>query len=117
LDFDCIPTLSPNCLSLNGLFWRFVFHPSTNQAWPYLASETRWDWVYLWWYGWDWRSFLIGHFFFIVRTCFFLDFVYLFGFGPTLGLGGDNEQIRWESVSTRSFWPNLATESLRRNGH
>jgi hypothetical protein len=52
LNFDTIPSLSPNCLSLSSLFWIFVSHPSTNQAWPCLASETRWDW----------RSFLIGHF-------------------------------------------------------
>jgi hypothetical protein len=45
--------------------------------------------------------------FFIVRICTFLDFVCLFGFGPTLGRGGNNEQIRWESVATRPFWPNL----------
>jgi hypothetical protein len=25
-------------------------------------------------------------------------------------LGGNNEQIRWESVPTRPFWPNLSNK-------
>jgi hypothetical protein len=32
----------------------------------------------------------------------------LFGFGPTLG--GNKEQIKWESVPTRPFWSNLSNK-------
>jgi hypothetical protein len=34
----------------------------------------------------------------------------LVGFGPTLG--GNNEQIRWDSVPTRPFWPNLSNKEV-----
>jgi hypothetical protein len=34
----------------------------------------------------------------------------LVGFGPTCVCGGSNQQIRWESVPIRPFWPNLGNK-------
>jgi hypothetical protein len=77
LNFDDIPLLSPDCLSLSSLFWRFVFHPNTNQVWLCLASETRWDRMRSGWYGQRLKIFLDWSLsFLIVRICSFLDFVW-----------------------------------------
>jgi hypothetical protein len=100
LNFDGIPPLSPNCLSLSSLFWIFVSHPSTSQAWPCLAFETRQDWAHSGWYGRKLKIFLDWSLsIFIVRICSFLDFVYLFDFGPSSGGGGLGEIMRGSAGS------------------
>jgi hypothetical protein len=110
LNFDGIPPLSPNCLSLSSLFCIFIFHPSTNQARPCLASETRRDWACLGWCFLDW-SFSFFH----CEDLLFPGFC-LFGWFwshvvvVVVGGWGNNEQIRWESLPTRPFWPNLSNK-------
>jgi hypothetical protein len=85
--------LSPNCLSLSSLFWRFVSYPSTNQAQPCLASETRQDWPCLGWYGNRLKIFLDCSFsFFIMKICSFLDFDVCLVLIPSQG--ANSEQIR-----------------------
>jgi hypothetical protein len=57
----------------------------------------------------DWKSFLIGHF--LSSSWGFILSWILFGwvvFVPCSG--GDNEQMRWESVPTRHFWINLGNK-------
>jgi hypothetical protein len=108
LNFDGTPPFSPHHLSLSSLFWRSFSHPSTNQAWPCLASEIRQDWACLGWYGNRLKIFLDWSFLsLLVRIHFFLDLFVCFWCHIT---GGSNKQIRWASVPTRPFWPNLSNK-------
>jgi hypothetical protein len=59
------------------------------------------------------RSLLIGHFFLHHEDLFFPGFFCFFFFGWLVLIplwGENNEQIMWESVPTRPFWPNLSNK-------
>jgi hypothetical protein len=102
-NFEDIPCLSPNCLSLSRLLWRSFSHPSTNQAQPCLASETRQDWMHSGGVAVSWKSSSIDHFFLYHEDLFFPGFC-LFGWFCSHMGGRDSGQIRWESVPITAFW-------------
>jgi hypothetical protein len=111
LNFDGMPPPLVSKLSLSSLFGIFVSHLSTNQAWPCLAFETRWDWACLGWFGRRLKIFLNWSFSFFY--CEDLVFSWILFVSSVLVLcrsGGDNEQIRWESVPTRLFLANLSNK-------
>jgi hypothetical protein len=110
LNFGSLLPLSPNCLSLSSLFWRFVSHLSTNQAWPCLAFKTRRDWASSGWYGRTLKIFIDWSFFSSLWGFVFNWILFGWSWSHMGGWGENNKKIRWESVPTRPFWPNLSNQ-------